>query len=271
MILKKMTVSHNNRIAPAHFAMGLDCAMPCGDAKPGQFVMVQIPEAPDLVLRRPFSICRLVSEQGRVRGMEILYRVVGKGTAKLSQLKKGDPLDVLGPLGRGFDIPENTRSVFIVGGGIGVAPLIYLLFELMEKKLNPKSISIFSGARSRDEILCLAEMEKMAEKGVVLQVTTDDGSLGEKGVITGPLEKCLEERKPDMLYACGPLAMLKKVAHLAARSGIRCQISMEAMMACGMGACLGCAVRNAKHPDHYDHVCLDGPVFDLDRFGFETT
>jgi dihydroorotate dehydrogenase electron transfer subunit len=268
MILQKMTVSRNTMIAPAHFAMGLSCEKPYENARPGQFVMVQIPQVDDLVLRRPFSICRLAYEGNRFRGITLLYRVVGKGTSKLAQLKEGDILDVLGPLGRGFDIPENIQSAFIVAGGIGIAPLLFLLSELGEKNHILKSISVFLGARSKDEILCRGEIEKMAEKGVVLHVTTDDGSLGEKNLITGPLEKCLEEKPPEMLYACGPLAMLKKVAQLAVRSGIRCQISMETLMACGMGACLGCAVNNAKHPNQYDHVCMDGPVFDLGRFEF---
>ncbi|NVM22202.1 MAG: dihydroorotate dehydrogenase electron transfer subunit [Desulfobacterales bacterium] len=238
--------------------MGLDFAELAGIASPGQFVMVRIAEQRIPLLRRPFSIHNSVTAHNEIRGFEILYKVVGQGTRAMSGLKAGDVLDVLGPLGNGFACPEGIREVFLVAGGIGVAPLYYLACFLDEHKAV--SPHVFLGGRSAGDILCHGSFESM---GVKVSITTEDGSLGEKGVVTSLVEKAIQiNGKPDIIYACGPTPMLKAISDIAASYDIGCQISLETVMACGFGVCLGCAVEKACSPGSYLHACTDGPVFD---------
>jgi dihydroorotate dehydrogenase electron transfer subunit len=176
----------------------------------------------------------------------------------MSGLKAGDFLDVLGPLGNGFTCPEGLGRVFLVAGGVGVACLWYLALFLKEQK--GVRCTVFLGGRSASDILCQEEFNSMDGKSYI---TTEDGSLGQKGVITSLVQKTLEvDRKPDIIYACGPTAMLKAVSNIAATHSIRCQISLETAMACGFGVCLGCAVQKADGSGDYLHACTDGPVFD---------
>jgi dihydroorotate dehydrogenase electron transfer subunit len=235
------------------------------EARAGQFAMVQVREGIDPLLRRPLSFHRIFAEEGCI---ELLYRVVGKGTLLLSKTMPGTNLDLLGPLGNGFDLPApDARGPFaMVAGGIGVAPL----FELMERitlsnpALDPQQINLFYGARTVAELLALSTFGKL---GIRVHWSTDDGSFGYKGYVTRLFTEFAEESafRPKLLYVCGPLEMQYHVAHWALTRDVPAQLSLESLMACGLGACLGCALP-ASSPDdpaadHYVHVCKDGPIF----------
>jgi dihydroorotate dehydrogenase electron transfer subunit len=184
--------------------------------------------------------------------------VVGKGTRMLSNLHHGDLLDLLAPLGRGFQGGPQGEEKILVGGGVGLAPLYYLAKELVQEG---ERVRLFAGGRNRDDILCITEFERL---GVETYVATDDGTLGERGLVTEVLEKHLGPTGMR-IFACGPMPMLNAVSRLAQSRGVPCQVSLEAYMACGVGACLGCVMKGANHTDEtpdYRCVCKDGPVFD---------
>lgn len=217
------------------------------------------------LLSRPFSICNLIYTDGMATGLELLCKVVGNGTAALSQVKKGTHLTVLGPLGNGFDVTGNDRSICLVAGGIGVAPLVLLGQTLIDKGIAPENITVFMGGYSQTDLLCQDDFQSM---GIQLILTTDDGSSGAKGLVTVPLKTRIQTQPPDMIYACGPSGMLKAVAELSRHYQVRCQLSIETVMACGVGACLGCAVEIRQPSAKYLHTCIDGPVFNADEIRF---
>ncbi len=251
----------NRLIAPGYWQMGIHAPSGFGAALPGQFVMVgQIGGGYSPLLRRPFSIHRLIEDDGSVVGIEILYRVVGQGTRLLAELKAGDVIDILGPLGRGFRIPKTTQRIYVAAGGIGVAPLVFLMDRLKEA-MNLAHSRVFLGGRSRVDLLCRNAFEAL---GVPVVLTTDDGSEGDQCLLTHPLEEAVRQRPPDLIAACGPPGMISCVGGIASRFSVPCQVSLEAAMACGLGACLGCAVKPAGNGEAYLHVCKDGPVFDID-------
>jgi dihydroorotate dehydrogenase electron transfer subunit len=227
-------------------------------ALPGQFVMVRPKLHDQPFLRRPFSIHNLIRVKSRVDGFEILYKVVGKGTEKLSLCRKGDAIDVLGPLGNGFSHPDDSKDIYLVAGGIGVAPFTLLVIHLLGCGVENSQLTLFLGGRSDNDLLGLETFKSL---GIGLQIATDDGSVGIHGLVTESLEKAIRAKKPDMLYGCGPVPMLKKVMMISDTYNVRCEISIETMMACGMGACLGCAVENRLSRKKYLHACIDGPVF----------
>lgn len=231
-------------------------------ATPGQFVMLKIDNSFDPLLPRPMSIHSLIKDGKRRIGFTILYKTVGKGTRLLAEKRSGERLGVTGPLGKGFQLNHLTSGYepIIVAGGIGVAPLLFLAYELVEKGSTP---SVLVGANSQEELLGLDEFESL---GVTPQVSTDDGSKGVKGMVTDLLASYLESRKraPGEVFACGPSAMLKEVVYLASRHGLKSQLSLEQRMACGLGACLGCVVSvkgKEGDPPSYQRVCAEGPVF----------
>jgi len=259
MFQEKAKILWNNRVGPVHYRMGITCPAGYLGANPGQFIMLRISDQAAPLLRRPFSIHRLIVKNGDIEGIELLYRVVGECTRKLSTFKKGDCVDMLGPLGRGFRIPDTCHHIFIVAGGIGVAPMLFLASSINEKGASPSGCSVFIGGKSNDELVCKDDFSAF---NMPVHITTEDGSAGDQGLITQPLEMRMRKNPPDIIYACGPPGMLKRVTHIAETHKVSCQISIETMMACGMGACLGCAVENKKNPNKYWHACLDGPVFD---------
>ena len=255
---KNVPTSHHQKLGPGYHRVGLAFPELARVALPGQFVMVRLPDRHIPLLRRPFSVHNRLVKGDEVSGFELLYKVVGQGTRAMSGLKAGDFLDVLGPLGNGFTCPKGMGRVFLVAGGVGVACLWYLALFLKEHK--GVKCTVFLGGRSATDILCQEAFNSIDAKS---RVTTEDGSLGEKGVITSLVQKTLEvERKPDMIYACGPTAMLKAVSDIASTHSVRCQVSLETAMACGFGVCLGCAVQKADGSGDYLHACMDGPVFD---------
>lgn len=259
MIQEKIQVLWNEKVGPGYFKIGLNCQGEYSEARPGQFVMLRLCGQIEPLLRRPFSIHRFIFENGQFQGIEILYKVVGKFTKKLSVLKKNELIDILGPLGKGFSIPKNIKHIFMVAGGIGVAPIVFLASQLKNNEVDISRCRMFLGGRSKDDILCLDDFNKLK---MAVQLTTDDGSAGSKCLVTHPLEMALAEKQPDILYACGPREMLISVVVLAQKFAVKCQVSVETIMACGMGACLGCAVERRGAAEKYLHACLDGPVFD---------
>lgn len=230
--------------------------------RPGQFVMIKPTKGFPRLLRRPLSVHNRLVENNRPSGIELLYKVVGEGTQAMSHLTSGDKIDVLGPLGNGFWHVEGMKNVYLVAGGVGVASLHFLAAELAA--LGNVSLTLFLGGCSASDILCRGQFDAM---GASVVVTTEDCSLGNMGLVTSQLEKTLEQgERPDVIYSCGPKGMLDAVGRIAAAHNVVCQVSLESLMACGFGVCLGCAVPKAKVPGTYVHVCSDGPVFDANDF-----
>jgi dihydroorotate dehydrogenase electron transfer subunit len=228
-------------------------------ASAGQFVDIRLSGDYQPFLRRPFSIHSVDGPD-----VEILYEALGKGTEIFSRKKTGEFLDVIGPLGNGFDYGvskgQRVKVSVLVAGGMGVAPLVFLAEKLAKlKNQNPKLKTLaLIGGRKKSHILCTDEF-KRAGCGVI--ISTDDGSVGAKGRVTNLLENVLRKTKgPEgaMIFACGPKPMLKGVATIAEKFSVAAQLSLEAHMACGIGACLGCVVDTI---DGYKRVCKEGPVF----------
>jgi dihydroorotate dehydrogenase electron transfer subunit len=254
-------VLFNEKVGPSYYKIGLSCSDHYSIAIPGQFIMLRVAGPAGPLLRRPFSIHNLIVADGVAESIELLYKVVGKGTAALALQKPGDIVDILGPLGTGFLIPRRAKHVYIVGGGIGVAPLVFLVSQLRRQNADLSNCRVFIGGRSQEDLLCRSDF---AQLGVSAQATTDDGSAGDQCLVTHPLENAVEHLAPDFIAACGPMEMLGCIIGIAEKYGVPCQVSIETMMACGMGACLGCAVEARGRTDRYLHACLDGPVFDAD-------
>ena len=259
MFDQALKILWNKKVGDLYYRIGLQARGGYARAKPGQFVMLRLPGHNDPLLRRPFSIHRLIAAGGRVEGIEILYKLVGKGTRKLARLPEGQRLNVLGPLGSAFTLPGRLGHVFIVSGGIGVAPMVFLASFLVARGADPARCRIFLGGKSSGDILCA---DDFTDLGMLVHATTDDGSAGDQCLVTHPVELAIQDSLPDIIYACGPLEMLQCVLGIVEKYEILCQVSIETRMACGLGACLGCAVEIRDASDQYLHACLDGPVFD---------
>lgn len=224
-------------------------------AKPGQFLEIRVSDNIDPFLRRPISIYDIDKENSK---LSFIFQVKGKGTTILSNKNIGDEIDVLGPLGSGSFKLEDYKNISIIGGGIGIFPL----HELAKNAHKQANVNTYLGFRNKDYVVCENEFKKISNK---LVITTDDGSYGESGFAINYLIEDLNKFNTDCIYACGPLPMLKAVQKLALERNIPCQISLEEKMGCGIGACLGCAVKTAQSPKEapqYVHVCKAGPVFD---------
>lgn len=257
------TVLWNHPIGPNYFRLGLGCPRSgYADAVPGQFVMVRGNPSVIPLLRRPFSIAGLIGPGPRPEGIELLYRVIGQGTRHLSGLTPGQSVDLIGPLGRGFKWTAKAKTFYLAAGGIGVAPLLFLAHHLLRKGVEPGNCRLFLGGRTQADLLC---REDFASLGVAVTATTDDGSEGLQCLITDPLEEAIQAKAPDLVCACGPHGMLQCVAGIVIRHQVACQLSLETMMACGLGACLGCAVPAADPQEKYRHVCIEGPVFEVNQ------
>lgn len=218
-------------------------------AIPGQFVQIKVTEGLAPLLRRPFSFHKIKKDS-----FEVLYHVVGAGSKILSQKKKGEVLNIIGPLGNGFRIQKGKTAV-LLAGGCGTAPLFALEEALKKAKIESH---FFQGASTEGLLLCQADFAKVGTK---LYISTDDGSAGGKGTVSALFSSYLDsfDRKKIVIYTCGPNAMIRSVAEIAHEKDIPCQVSLEEHMACGIGACLGCAVGTVNGNRR---VCKDGPVFD---------
>ncbi|MBS1112030.1 MAG: pyrK [Nitrospirae bacterium] len=217
---------------------------------PGQFFMLSVDSRLDPLLKRPFSLHRIISGD-----LQFLYRVVGKATTILKAKKTGDTMELIGPLGNGFplDEKEGVRPV-LVAGGMGIAPLVALA-----EKFAKRQPVFFYGARRAEEVLCLDELNSI---GIAPLISTDDGTSGHRGVVTDLLEEFLSNHTTSSddysLYACGPKPMLTALSGIATKYKITAHMALEESMACGVGACLGCVIKTV---DGYKRVCKEGPVF----------
>ncbi|MEG1479521.1 MAG: dihydroorotate dehydrogenase electron transfer subunit [Kiritimatiellia bacterium] len=222
------------------------------EAQPGQFIHLQIPTLANSCLRRPFSIYDADPVAGQI---SILYKVVGVGTRHLAEIKEGTPLNVLGPIGKPFPLhPQGTP--FLVAGGYGVAPLWFLASRLPRKGI------LFVGGRTATDIL---ETERFKTLGWDVRIATQDGSLGEQGLVTKPLDEALDKNPNAELYACGPDGMLRAVGERAITHNIRGWLSLDKHMVCGVGACLACVQKIrplGQNAEILSRVCVDGPVFE---------
>ena len=225
-------------------------------AKPGNFIEIRVNDDIEPFLRRPISIHNMDRENGI---LEFIFQEKGKGTKILSSRREGELIDIIGPLGFGTFKYSSFENLAIIGGGIGLFPL----YELAKcAKQENKNVNTYLGFRNKDLVVLEDEFEKVSNK---LTIATDDGSYSQKGFAIDFLKKDIEDGKIDSIYACGPLPMLRAVRDLALEKNIPCQISLEEKMACGLGVCLGCAVKTAESPKdapEYWHVCKAGPVFE---------
>lgn len=252
-------ILENKGIAPEIFSIKLTAPEIAKTARAGQFVMVYLGQA-ELLLPRPISICSANSGAGII---ELVYQVVGKGTAVMSEMRTGRDIKLLGPLGNGFftdgkndgwlNRPVPPRAA-IVGGGIGVPPLYFLAKALKNKGIRS---DIFLGFRSAPILV-----DKFCEFADSLYIASEDGSFGHYGRVT----EIVKNFEYDEVFACGPLPLLKAVAEFSAKENIPCQISMEERMACGIGSCVGCAVKSGGK---YVRCCCEGPVFYSDELDFK--
>jgi len=260
MIQQEAKVIWNRPVGVNCFHLGLSTGEDFSRATPGQFVMAQADAGEKPLLRRPFSISGLIDNGDGFEGIELLIKVVGTGTEQMGRLSPGDGLDVIGPLGHGFRLKTSHDLIYLAGGGIGIAPIRFLASELIRRGVSADRMRLFIGGQSRQDLLC---QEDFVRHGIPVTITTDDGSAGDQCLLTDPLEVAIQEESPDMVYACGPHGMLACVAGIAERTGAPCQVSIETLMACGLGACLGCAVESQKDQNMYLHACIHGPVFNV--------
>lgn len=247
-------------VAPEHFVLTLDAPEIAATARPGQFAMLRPGDTVDPLLPRAFSVYHADQEAGII---EILYRLVGNGTARLSALHAGEMVSLWGPLGNRFQTPE-SGWITLVGGGVGVPPLIYLA-ETLAREESPVEVVALIGAATADYVL---GVDQLRAAGAHVQTATDDGSVGQRGLVTTLLDRSLETR-PGPVLACGPLPMLAAVAGIAEAAGLPAQLCMEAPMACGVGVCLGCSVPLRR--GGYTRVCRDGPVFAAGEIDWDKT
>ncbi|MCK6530523.1 dihydroorotate dehydrogenase electron transfer subunit [Myxococcota bacterium] len=267
-------VLYNRDLGGGYFALGLLDPVLSREARPGQFVMIEVASGrrvvPEPLLRRPFSVQRSV-ETPRGAGYQVLYRVVGAGTTLMSRLREGDQVHALGPLGRPFTPADPGGVSFLVGGGVGIPPLVALA-DTLDRGPVPPRYEVFLGVRSAADAPCFDGFVEARAGGV--HIRTDDGSLGQRGTAVQALvERWDRDGGPPAgarVYSCGPMGMLRAVARACEGRGVPCEISVETLMGCGLGACMGCVIRArdaGTRPDlsPYDRwllACVRGPVFD---------
>lgn len=252
MVQAKNKIIQNKKFKGSYWHCVFEASLIAKSAKPGQFLNIKLSDGLRPFLRRPFSIHDISGNK-----LEILYEVLGEGTKILSGKKKGECLDIIGPLGNGFDYRKTRKHckqvALLVAGGIGVAPLLYLA-----KKIKVTDLIVLIGAQTKSQVLCEKEFKDL---GCDVRIATDDGSVGFGGRVTELLKSLLPKisNSSAVIYACGPKPMLKALADISSKSNIPAQLSMEEHMSCGIGACLGCVVKTKKG---LERVCKEGPVFD---------
>ena len=267
----KTAILSNQEVSPDYHRMKILAPGISDLAQAGQFVMFRSQATDEPLLRRPFGIFQTGTLPSDCDGLpdkefvEILYKVVGRGTSIMRELHEGDRVELLGPLGRGFELADDGREQILVGGGIGLVPLYMLASELVKRS----KVRLLIGGRSRKDVLMVTEFERL---GVETYVSTDDGTLGEEGPVTQVLERKLSKFPEAAVYACGPMPMLEAVCRICQPRQVALQVSLEAFMACGVGACLGCVVKGAGHSEEHPRylcTCKEGPVFRADELDWQ--
>ncbi len=290
MVQERARVLLHRRIAADHYLLRIHSPRAARRAEPGQFIHILCgscggrshrghPHAPEQscfgeafpLLRRPLSLFDADPERGFI---EVIYKVVGLGTASLARVPVGARVDFLGPLGRAFQLPKKAQTVFLVGGGVGIPPLYFLAKRIERRK---GQIEVFLGARTRGWVICASDFRRL---GVRVGVATDDGTWGWRGSVVDLLRRRLRARGVDggtalSLCVCGPTPMMAAAAALARQARIPAQVSLEERMGCAMGCCMGCVVEVATEPvgshARFQRVCTEGPVFDAREILWKST
>jgi len=263
-------VMANDEVARGIFLMQLHAPAITAVVQPGQFVNIQT-QAQSVtqltpLLRRPFSVCQIERSEGRIA---VLWKAIGLGTRLLTRHRPGTVLSVIGPLGRGFQLPQQEARVALVAGGLGIAPMPILAAALQQRGL---SFTALIGCRTATELWGQQELQQL---GGTVMLATDDGSAGHQGFVTGLLEQWLSQPAAGaarQVYACGPMPMLKRVAELCRAANLVAQVAVETIMGCGFGICMGCNLEPAQGVQQFGRyllACLDGPVFDSDRIRYD--
>lgn len=258
------------RLAEPYHSLTIVAPEISAKAAPGQFISIRAPEDNSLLLRRPFSIHRVDRRPGWAGTIEIVFDIRGRGTEMLARSRQHTPLDVFGPLGRPFRLPREPTNCVLVGGGIGAAPLHFLAEEL---RGHGHRVDFVLGARTQEHLLRPIEAKRTS---LTVTFTTDDGSAGKRGVVTDVLPDAIRATGARVVYACGPVPMLRAVAQLCSQMKVPCQVAWEEIMACGFGACLVCAVpvrldrkANGEESWAWARCCTEGPVFSAARIHWE--
>ncbi|MCK5847456.1 MAG: dihydroorotate dehydrogenase electron transfer subunit [Bacteroidales bacterium] len=241
-----MKVIQNKKVNKDYYVLEVESSTSTSDILAGQFVEILVKDTRNAFLRRPISIYNVNPKKN---SFELLIQIVGEGTQLLSELKVGDNVDIMFPLGKSYTLASEGQKVLLVGGGVGVAPLLYLSKKLKEKGVDSH---ILLGGRGIDNIIEVENFKKYS----TVHISTDDGSIGEKGFVTQ--HSVMQNMDFDMIYSCGPDPMMRAVAKIAKEQTINCEVSLENMMACGIGACLCCVTETTSG---HQCVCTDGPVF----------
>ncbi len=254
-----MKVTGNYRLHKNYCLLKLTSDENLPEMFPGQFVEVRVENSPTTFLRRPISVNYVDKSKNE---LWLLIQLVGDGTRKMSEFRLGEIVNIMLPLGNGFTMPskeQKNKKLLLIGGGVGTAPMLYLGACLKEAGFEP---TFLLGARSKDDVLQLNEFQEFG----TVYITTEDGSLGEKGYVTD--HTILKEVCFDQIYTCGPKPMMMAVARYARAKAISCEVSLENMMACGLGACLCCVEKNKE--GHNVCVCTEGPVFNIENLSWQS-
>lgn len=254
--LEQGLVIRHNQVCRDMYEMELIVPGIAPACKPGQFVHLRSGNYNQPLLRRPLSLYDVDKKLGSIT---LLYKVVGVGTELLSHIRTKEYVDVMGPLGRPFSYQHSPKNALLIGGGVGIAPLVYLARTLKEQGC---SCRVLYGTESRRQLVAF---EKFRQIGVEFMPATMDGSAGYRGLVTELLDKKVTPAGIDYIYTCGPEAMMAQVADYATRHGLAGEVSLEEYMACGVGACLGCARKLKDRDQNYVKVCKDGPVFAINE------
>lgn len=254
-------IRQNTPAAPGHYRMLIDAPELAQAARPGQFAMLQVSQGLYPFLRRPMSFERIHGDE-----LSFLYKVEGEGTRILSAMQPGQLINVQGPLGNGFPVSTRFARHILVAGGIGVAPFPALAEAL--RAACGTAPEVIVAARTADYLLCVEDFEAM---GCTVHLATDDGSAGRKAFASQVLDELAPDPAVTRVYACGPMPMMRATTKVTQALGLDCQISLEAQMACGDGACLGCVVesKREREGERMVRVCCDGPVFDTNDIDWE--
>jgi dihydroorotate dehydrogenase electron transfer subunit len=250
LVIENTTLNHSN------YLLRLKSPRPLPVFQPGQFINAEVKNSQDVFLRRPFSVFEVDYNR---HSISLIIKILGKGSYQLSLSRVGDTINLVYPLGKGFTLPGINDKILLVGGGSGLAPLLFLA---RESGIPSHLIDIVLGARSVNDHF---DVDNYSQFGNIC-FTTEDGSLGTKGVVTQDPRITVGIERYDRIYTCGPLPMMKAVAKLAKKADVWCEVSLENLMACGFGVCL-CCIEPTTHGNKC--VCADGPVFNINELKWQ--